>query len=489
MGEGIVPFTIGDNEKKIISKIIQKENSTLYSFVVSTFYLLLSKVSGQSDIIIGAVTNGRPLQAFNDTMGMFVNNVPFRINAHGEKTFVQLLNEIMDKAPSIFEKQHFDIEQLATKLNIEKKMGFGGSATCLMNFGDDGSCYGELLGEENRGMKNMFVLMNEARISVGLQGLSAASRAYLNALKYSRERIQGADLANFRNPEAPRVPIINHPDVRRMLLWMKSHTEALRAIIYFTAWCEDKIRTSQDTDEQEKCHGLVELLTPIIKSHGSDIGFQVADQAIMVHGGYGYITEYPVEQILRDVKVAAIFEGTNGIQALDLVGRKLGQKRGAHFADLVDHMKKTLRNVSESQNGIMELLEQAQSSVNTLEEMGEFFSRCSREGKFLVPISSASPFLTMAATIISAWMLAWQAALAQEKLDTLSKEKGVTPDDWVNWARFINDTPDAAFYSGKVATAVYFIRNILPQADAIARAIRTEDLSLIEIADSSFGPE
>jgi len=371
---------------------------------------------------------------------------------------------------------------------IEKKMGFAGSATCLMNFGDNGECYGELLGEENRGMKNMFVLMNEARISVGLQGLSAASRAYLNALKYSRERIQGADLANFRNPEAPRVPIINHPDVRRMLLWMKSHTEALRAMIYFAAWCEDMTRTTTDAAEQEKWHGLVELLTPIIKSYGSDIGFQVADQAIMVHGGYGYISEYPVEQILRDVKVAAIFEGTNGIQALDLVGRKLGQKRGAHFADLVAHMRSTLDIDAESKNGVLPLVEQARSAVGTLEEMGGFFAQCSKEGKFLVPISNASPFLTMAATIISAWMLAWQASIARKKLDALSEEKGVTPDDWANWAKFINESPDAAFYAGKIISATYFINNILPQADAVSRAIKTEDLSLIEIADSSFGP-
>ena len=371
---------------------------------------------------------------------------------------------------------------------IEQKMGFTGSATCLMNFGDNGDCYAELVGEENKGMRNMFVLMNEARISVGIQGLAAASRSYLNALKYSRERIQGADLANFRNPEAPRVPIINHPDVRRMLLWMKSHTEALRAMIYFAAWCEDMVRATRDTVEQEKWHGMVEFLTPLIKSHGADIGFQVADQSIMVHGGYGYIKEYPVEQILRDVKVAAIFEGTNGIQALDLVGRKLGQKQGAHFADLVEYMKKTLNTGMESKNGVVPLVEAAQSAVNTLEEMGAFFAQCSKEGNFLVPISNASPFLNMTATIISAWILVWQATIAQQKLDSLSQEKGVTPDDWVNWAKFIDDTPDAAFYAGKIASATYFIKNILPQADAIARSIKTEDMSLIEIADSSFGP-
>ncbi len=145
---------------------------------------------------------------------------------------------------------------------LEKKMGFKGSATCLMNFGDNGNCYGELLGEENQGMRIMFVMMNEARIAVGVMGLAAASRSYLYSVKYARERLQGASLTNFRDPEAPRVPIINHPDVRRMLLWMKAVVEGLRALIYYTAYCEDRARAAQTDEEREKWHGFVELLNP-----------------------------------------------------------------------------------------------------------------------------------------------------------------------------------------------------------------------------------
>ena len=369
--------------------------------------------------------------------------------------------------------------------SIEKKMGFSGSSTCLMNFGDNGRCYGELLGEEGQGMKIMFVLMNEARIAVALQGLSAASRAYLYAVKYAKERIQGSDLVNFRNPEAPRVPIINHPDVRRMLLLMKSHTEGLRAMIYYTSMCADMSLSASDPEERERWHGLVELLTPVIKAYGADVGFMVADQAIMVHGGYGYTVEYPVEQILRDVKIAAIFEGTNGIQALDLVGRKLGQKKGENFVNLVGEMNSFIKEMDGNEN-LKDLTAKLKVGVDTLAEIGGFFAKCGKEGKFLVPIGNAYPFLDLVAVVMSAWMLLWQAKIASEKLDLLIKEKGVDPTDWTKWAEFINGNPDAAFYYGKIASAKYFINNVLPKADAIAKAIKTEDLSIMEIAEASF---
>jgi alkylation response protein AidB-like acyl-CoA dehydrogenase len=369
--------------------------------------------------------------------------------------------------------------------SIEKKMGIKGSATCVMNFGDNGKCYAELLGEENQGMKVMFILMNEARIAVGIQGLAAASRAYLYSVKYAKERLQGADLANFRNPDAPRVPIINHPDVRRMLLWMKSHVEGLRAMAYYTAMCEDLAVATKDPDEQEKWHGLLELLTPIVKSYGSDVGFKVADQAIMVHGGYGYTSEYPVEQILRDVKIAAIYEGTNGIQALDLVGRKLGQKKGKNFISLIVEMNNFIAKEGNNEK-LKDLVEKLKVGVDTLSEIGGFFAQCGKEGKFLVPVGNAYPFLNLMATVVSSWMLVWQASIAQNKLDALAKEKGADPTDWVKWAEFIKDNPDAAFYSGKISAAKYFVNNVLPEVDAIAKAIKTEDLSIMEIATESF---
>jgi hypothetical protein len=334
-------------------------------------------------------------------------------------------------------------------------------------------------------MKIMFILMNEARLAVGIQGLAAASRAYLYAVKYARERLQGADLANFRNPDAPRVPIINHPDVRRMLLWMKSHVEGLRAMIYYTALCVDRSASLESEEEREKWHGLVEVLTPIIKSYGSDIGFKVADQAIMVHGGYGYTSEYPVEQILRDVKIAAIYEGTNGIQALDLVGRKLGQKGGKNFIALLGEMHAFI--AAEKDNAkLKDLVAKLKEGVDVLADLGGFFAQCGKEGKFLVPVGNAYPFLNLAATVLSAWMLVWQAAIAQKKLDALAKEKGVEPTDWVKWAEFIKDNTNAAFYAGKVSSAKYFVNNILPEVEATATAIKSEDLSIMEIPEESF---
>jgi alkylation response protein AidB-like acyl-CoA dehydrogenase len=368
---------------------------------------------------------------------------------------------------------------------IEHKMGINGSATCLMNFGDNGKCYAELLGEENQGMMIMFLLMNEARIGVGMQGLAAGSRAYLYAVKYAKERLQGSDLANFRNPEAPRVPIINHPDVRRMLLWMKSHVESLRAMLYYTARCEDLALAGKTEEEREKWHGVLEIMTPIVKSWGSDVGFWVADQAIQVHGGYGYTKEYPVEQILRDVKIAAIYEGTNGIQSLDLVGRKLGQKGGKNFMALMGDMYGFITAQS-GNDKIKDLLDPLKAAVDLLAEIATFFVTCGKEGNFLVPVGNAYPFLNMMAHVISAYMLVWQASIAKDKLDALAKAAGADPSDWGKWAAFIADNADAAYYVGKVSTAKYFIFNVLPRIDSYATAIKSKDMSIMEIPAESF---
>jgi hypothetical protein len=211
----------------------------------------------------------------------------------------------------------------------------------------------------------------------------------------------------------------------------------------------------------------------------------VADQAIMVHGGYGYTTEYPVEQILRDIKIAAIYEGTNGIQALDLVGRKLAQKKGQNFASLMGEMYAFLA-ANEKNKKVGDLVAKLKTAVDTLSEIAGFFATCGKEGKFLVPVGNAYPFLNLIATVLLGWFLAWQAVIASEKLDALATEKGVDPSDWGAWATFMGDNADAAFYSGKVAAAKYFINNILPEVGAIADAIKSEDMSIMEISENSF---
>jgi len=368
---------------------------------------------------------------------------------------------------------------------IEEKMGIHGSSTCLMNFGDGGNCYAELLGEERQGMKVMFQMMNEARLGVGLQGLAAASIAYLHALNYARERLQGSSLLEFKNPEAPRVPIIQHPDVRRMLLWMKGNVESMRALALYTAYCLDMETTAASEDEKERWLGMVEVLTPLCKAYCSDVAFRVTELAMQVYGGYGYCSEYPVEQFMRDEKIASIYEGANGIQALDLVGRKLGMKKGSYFMNLLAEMNKTVAKCG-GMPGLKDLAEDLQRAVNTLGETAMFFAQCGKAGKFLVPIGHAYPFLMMMGKVVSGWLLLWEAGMAQDKLQTLAGEKGVELADKAKSSGFIKGNRDAAFYAGKVHSARYFLRNVLPEVHAAASAIKTEDLSIMDIEEESF---
>ncbi len=369
--------------------------------------------------------------------------------------------------------------------NIEEKMGIHGSATCLINFGDNNDCYAELLGEERQGMKIMFQMMNEARLAVGMQGLCSGSIAYLHALQYAKDRLQGSSLMEFKNPEAPRVPIIQHPDVRRMLLWMKSSVDSMRALIYFTAYCFDMEHLAADEAEKEKWIGFAEILTPIVKAYSSDIGFRVTEQAMQIYGGYGFCSEYPVEQFMRDEKIASIYEGANGIQALDLIGRKLGMKKGTYFMALLGEMNNTIARYKDL-NGMADIAGDVQNAVNKLAEMGLYFATCGKEGKFLIPINNAYPFLMMMGKVVSAWFLLWQAGVAQGKLDALAKGAGIDPADKAALAGLIKDSKDAAFYSGKIYSARYFVKNVLPEIDAAVVAIKNEDMSILEIAEESF---
>ena len=366
---------------------------------------------------------------------------------------------------------------------IEEKLGIHGSATCLMNFGDKGECYAELLGEERQGMKIMFQLMNEARIGVGLQGLASASIAYLHALNYAKDRQQGSSLLEMKNPQAPRVPIIQHADVRRMLLWMKSHVDAMRGLMYYASYAIDRELIATDEAEQDKWKGLLELLTPICKAYCSDVGFKVTELAVQTYGGYGYCSEYPVGQFLRDEKIASIYEGANGIQALDLIGRKLAMKKGAYFIGLLTEMNST---IARYKGALPELAAEVQEAVNTLGEIAFFFATCGKQGKFLVPIVHAYPFMMLMGKVVCAWILLWQAGIAKGKLDELAQAKGVNPADTAGWTGFVKENKDAAFYAGKQASAKYFVKNVLPEIYSAVRSIKSEDLSVLEIAEESF---
>ena len=365
--------------------------------------------------------------------------------------------------------------------NIEHKMGIRGSATCTLNFGDEGKCVGELLGKEREGMRIMFLMMNEARMEVGMQALGHSTAALEHAIAYAKDRIQSTPVWEMKNPDAKAVPIIQHPDVRRDLLWMKAFTEGIRALNYFTAYCLDMSRAYPE--EKAKWGGLVELLTPICKAYSSDMAMQITSKAIDVYGGYGYCQEYPVEQYMRDCKIACLYEGTNGIQSLDLVGRKLGQNKGMNVMNMIGEIGATIakaKQVTELQK-YAAYLEEANNAVIDLTMT---FAALGKSSSFLIPILNASPYLEIFGDLLIGHFLLQGAAIAQEKLNAIYTEKGA--DTKGTQRALVHDNADVAFYQGKIAAAKFFAVEVLFLVKSKCAAIKVADKVPIEMADESF---
>lgn len=366
---------------------------------------------------------------------------------------------------------------------LEHKMGIHGSATCSLNFGEEGRCVGYLMGEENKGMRIMFEMMNEARLFVGMQGLCHGSSAYLHALQYAKERIQGSAVERLKDPDAPRIPIIEHPDVRRMLMFMKSSTEGMRAMLYMAAYCLDRVRIAESPEERELYQGHLDLLIPICKSVGSDLGFRVCEVALQVYGGYGFTSEYPVEQMLRDCKIASIYEGTNGIQALDLVGRKLTIQRGRLLKNAFKASNEIVGKIRKNFNlrDMVRLYEEAQES---LVQATKFFALKSVTDEFHVPILYAKPYLDLFGDVVMGFMLLWQAHLADRRLQEFYRDHKVTDDH--SRRKLLEENRSAAFYFGKIASAQFFLNQVLTLAPGKARAIMNNDLSPMRIPADGF---
>ncbi|MCX5908084.1 MAG: acyl-CoA dehydrogenase [Deltaproteobacteria bacterium] len=366
---------------------------------------------------------------------------------------------------------------------IEHKMGIKGSATATLNFGDDGKCQGVLLGQEGQGIQVMFQMMNEARLGVGLQGFSLGNMAYLYALRYAKERIQGVEIEKMKDPEAPRVPILKHPDVRRMLLTMKAYVEGLRALLYRMAYYADLAEVTTDLKEKEFCENMIELLTPIGKAYSTDMAFRITEWAIQIYGGYGYCGEYPVEQFCRDVKITSIYEGTNGIQAMDLVGRKLSMKKGA----LVMGWLKEINDFIEKHKAhpvfgsAVTTLEQAK---NSLVGVSLHFAKVAAGGDRLYPMLHASPYLEIFGEVELAYLLLDQGIIAQEKLQALYQKAGATTKE--AQARVVEEQAEGAFYSGKVYSAEFFVGNILPKVQSTAQVILSGNRSALNIPEAAF---
>ncbi len=364
---------------------------------------------------------------------------------------------------------------------IEEKMGIHGNATCSLTLGGKGKCIGTLLGEENKGMKAMFLMMNEARLLVGLQGFSCASSAYMNALNYARERKQGKNLLQSMNENAPSVPIIQHPDVRRQLMIMKSYVEGMRSILYYVGFCSDKIATTDDENEKAKYQGLVEILTPIAKGYITDKAFEVCSHGVQVYGGYGYIKEYPMEQLMRDCRITMIYEGTNGIQAMDLLGRKLGMKKGKPVMDLFGEMQKTIAG-AKGIAGIEAYASKLEAAVNKLGEVAMHLGATAMSAQVMTAFAHAHPFLEVAGDVVMAWMLLWRASIAAPLLEKLA---GGFDAEVRRTAAEKNK--NAAFYEGQVRSAEYFINSVLPVTYGKMKAIMNSCGAPVEIPEASFG--
>ncbi|MEM7091257.1 MAG: acyl-CoA dehydrogenase C-terminal domain-containing protein [Pseudomonadota bacterium] len=318
---------------------------------------------------------------------------------------------------------------------IEEKMGIHGNSTCVMNY-DEATGY--LLGEEHKGMRAMFTMMNEARLGVGMQGLSQAEAAYQNALEYAKDRLQGRDVTGAKNPDGPADPMIVHPDIRRSLMDQKSFAEGARAFILWGATLIDQAHRSQNDDAD----GLISLLTPVIKGFLTDEGYDMTVLAQQIYGGHGYIEEWGMSQFTRDARIAMIYEGANGVQALDLVGRKLAQDGGKHviaFFEMVKNFCKESAGQDDSFDaGFIEPLKAASKD---LQAAGMFFMQEGMKNPNAA-LSGSYDFMHMFGHVCLGLMWARMAKSARAALDA-----GAT---------------DRAFYEAKIATGRYYMARRLP---------------------------
>ncbi len=351
---------------------------------------------------------------------------------------------------------------------VEEKMGIHGNATCSMSLGSKGKCRGMLLGEENKGMRSMFLMMNEARLLVGIQGFACASAAYMHAVQYARQRVQGRHLMDMMDKTAPAVPIIQHPDVRRMLLTMKSYVEGMRSLLYFVGMCEDRKHTADNDDDKAKYQGIIDLLIPIAKGYVSDRAFDVCNLGVQIFGGYGYIKEYPMEQLLRDCRITPIYEGTNGIQAMDLLGRKLGMNQGKPIMDLMGEIQAAIA-AAKANARVAECAGKLEAALNKLGEVALHLGKTAMSPKAMAAFAHAYPFMEVSGDVVMAWLLLWRATIAAQKLDNGAKKK------------------DTAFYEGQLKSAEFFVNCILPVTLGKMNAILVASSEAVDISEDSFG--
>jgi alkylation response protein AidB-like acyl-CoA dehydrogenase len=346
-------------------------------------------------------------------------------------------------------------------VSTEHKLGIHASPTCTMAFGDQDACVGYMVGAENGGMRAMFTMMNHARINVGLEGIAIAERAYQHALAFARQRVQSA---RFGSPSRSPVPILAHADVRRMLLTVRAYTQAARAIAYLNAAAVD--RAHADTDEQRRAdaQGLADLLTPVTKAFSTDIGVETSSIALQVFGGMGFVEETGAAQHYRDSRIAPIYEGTNGIQALDLVGRKLPMDGGRHWRSLLQRERQFVASLPRT-GELGQMVPYLEDAIEALQTASVWIS--GNEGERLDDsAAAATPYLRMFGLTIGATLLARQAAEAVRRLDS--------------------GEGDPAFLRAKIAIARFYAEQLLPAAPALLGPITRGGALVTGIPDEMF---
>lgn len=344
--------------------------------------------------------------------------------------------------------------------SIEHKMGIKASSTCIMNF--DGAT-GYLIGELNKGLSNMFTMMNIERLGVGIQGLGIGEVAYQNALKYARERLQGRALTGAAQPSLPADPLLTHPDIRRMLFTMKSLNEGCRLLETWIAHHLDIDEQTQNPQEKQEADDLIQLMTPIIKAFLTDVGSRNANLGMQIYGGHGYIKEWGMEQFVRDVRISQIYEGTNGIQALDLIGRKMPAHAGRY-----------LRRFFHPVQQFIETHQQTKEMEEFIGPLAKAFSRLQQATLVIAQRSLRNPneagaaatdFLELFALVAVAYLWCRTVLVAREKLAQGGD----------------------IFYASKIHTARFFIQKILPESSGLFSAIMAGASSVMEMEDALFG--
>ena len=345
--------------------------------------------------------------------------------------------------------------------SIEHKLGIHGSPTAVMSYGDHQGAIAYLVGEPNRGLEYMFTMMNHARLNVGLEGVAVSEAAYQKAVAYARERVQGRPIGS-----TGRAPIIDHPDVRRMLMDMRARTEAMRALAYVTAGCMDRAQHHPDADERARNLGRVELLTPVVKGWCTESAIMIASTGIQVHGGMGYVEETGAAQYLRDARITTIYEGTTGIQANDLIGRKLARNQGVNAGALIRDIQTELDTLGATNDTDMVSIRSGlTAALAAFEEatawMLEHYDTDPRGAA-----AGAVPYLKLTGTITGAWQMSRSARIAKQLLGAGEENE--------------------AFLRGKIVTSRFYAEHVLPETAAWRDEITVGAASVLALEEAVF---